>query len=262
MERLIPATKPHLEHSAPSSHFAASRAWLSNLTDGDVRTIANHIDATGYYCVPAFLSHDDVEHISKFVAKSIAAAGNETVTLDRRHLSGSWLDELADLPDFKDLFCRICREGYRQTPPDADLSPTLRCLTGVSQTRHSLLFHYDSYLLTGVIPIVIPGTGQRGDLLMIPNARKPRRSYVFNVADKILLDNPLTQVVLRALAPERLTRVSMVVGNLYLFSGYRSIHANDPVETGAVRATAIFHYADPHENSPLKRWLGRTHRGY
>ena len=38
-------------------------------------------------------------------------------------------------------------------------------------------------------------------------------------------------------------------GNLYLFWGYRTYHANFPVAGDAVRATMLLHYGDPHPSS-------------
>ena len=42
-------------------------------------------------------------------------------------------------------------------------------------------------------------------------------------------------------------RIKMVPGNLYLFWGYRSVHTNEPCDPASIRATALFHYANPHQ---------------
>jgi hypothetical protein len=41
----------------------------------------------------------------------------------------------------------------------------------------------------------------------------------------------------------------MSPGDIYFFWGYQSLHGNEPCYASSVRATALFHYADPHENS-------------
>jgi hypothetical protein len=84
---------------------------------------------------------------------------------------------------------------------------------------------------------------------MFANARKVRSSYFWNVADKIVLLNPVAQWVLHKAAKSRLlkpTRIPMVPGNAYFFWGYRSIHTNEPTDADKVRATALFHYGNPH----------------
>ena len=52
-----------------------------------------------------------------------------------------------------------------------------------------------------------------------------------------------------------LVRIKLKPGNLYLFWGYRSIHTNEPCDPDKTRATALFHYVDPHTDSRLKRAL-------
>jgi hypothetical protein len=88
-----------------------------------------------------------------------------------------------------------------------------------------------------------------GDLLMYPNTRKVRKTYLRNALDKVMLDNPISQRILRtAVNTERFSpkRIKMQPGNLYFFWGYRSIHTNEPCDADKVRATALFHFANPH----------------
>ncbi|HJE28492.1 MAG TPA: hypothetical protein K8U95_04800, partial [Pseudomonas nitrititolerans] len=56
----------------------------------------------------------------------------------------------------------------------------------------------------------------------------------------------------RLLRPQRL---QLVPGNLYLFWGYRTLHANEPCDPVSRRATAIFHYGDPHAGSLATRLI-------
>lgn len=137
----------------------------------------------------------------------------------------------------------------------------LRCLAGKTGLRHALRFHYDSYVVTALLPILISQQGEAGHLVMWPNRRPIRSWYFFNLLDKILLDNPATQLVLRSgfksgwLNPKR---IQMQPGNLYLFWGYRSVHANEACDPDKIRATALFHFADPHIESVLRRFTGRA----
>jgi hypothetical protein len=111
------------------------------------------------------------------------------------------------------------------------------------------LFHYDSYVVTVLIPIEIPTAGMTGDFLMLPNTRRVRKRYAANVIDKVILDNPVSQFLLRTLTKAnviRPTRIRMVPGNAYFFWGYRSVHTNEPCDSDRIRATALFHFANPH----------------
>ncbi|TCV67263.1 hypothetical protein [Neorhizobium sp. S3-V5DH] len=240
------------------SFLSNANTWLSNLSDSAVRDIATRINEDGIFWLPDFLATDDLQKMREFVAEAIARGGHQSVSLRSDELDGSGLDELAGSKPFRDLFSRLYLVGTGQPAPVVKFHQILRCLTGESVAKHSLMFHYDSYILTALIPVEIPATGKRGDFLIIPNTRQIRSNYVFNLADKVVLDNALVQRVLRARASNgKVKRVSMQPGALYLFWGYRSIHTNEPVDEGAVRATALYHYADPHADSFVKRQLGR-----
>lgn len=112
-------------------------------------------------------------------------------------------------------------------------------------------------MVTALVPIEIPQRGapsERGDLLLFANLRSMRSSVLFNVVEKALVQNAFsrklirTAIALRLLKPQRL---QLVPGNLYLFWGYRSLHANESCNPDYRRATAIFHYGDPHAGSLL-----------
>jgi hypothetical protein len=115
--------------------------------------------------------------------------------------------------------------------------------------------------VTALLPVIIPSQGSAGHLVMAPNWRPVRSSYLFNLLDKIILDNPATQYLLRLGFRSgllKLKQIPMVPGNLYLFWGYRSVHANEACDPDKIRATALFHFGDPHANSGLRRFTGRA----
>ena len=123
-----------------------------------------------------------------------------------------------------------------------------------------MVFHFDSYILTLLFPIEVPQGKDSGELIVLPNIRGIRRWYASNLIDKILLDNPIAQRVLRIMAkshPKRFVRIPLIPGNLYFFWGYRSIHTNAPCDADKIRATALFHYGDPHKDSKIKNSLRR-----
>jgi hypothetical protein len=141
------------------------------------------------------------------------------------------------------------------------LTQTLRCLTGNGGRRESLIFHYDSFVLTTIMPVCMPESGERGDLLMLPNRRRLRHSYLRNLVDKVLVDNKWVQTYLKnrfAMDDKAFTRIAMQPGHMYLFWGYRSLHTNLPVAEDALRATAVFHYHNVHGSSSLASRLRKS----
>ncbi|KRB49285.1 hypothetical protein ASE04_19165 [Rhizobium sp. Root708] len=238
--------------------LSGTSSTLGSLTDHQVRSIAQQIDATGIFCMKSFLSELGLAKARQFVNAKLDQREHKTVSLARDEMSGSGLDELAHSEQFKNFCARLYSIGFHHSAPEVEFYQILRCLTGRSAMEHSLMFHYDSYLITFLIPIEIPTEGPRGDFLIIPNTRGVRSTYAMNLVDKALVDNKLTQWLLRTLRlrdPKWMRRVHLSPGNLYIFWGYCSIHTNEPVDEHAVRATALFHYVDPHAESRLKRSL-------
>ncbi|WP_028749796.1 hypothetical protein [Rhizobium mesoamericanum] len=235
---------------------------LPVLSDGAIQQMFDEINTNGFCCVPNYIDAKDLQRMQGFVSGAVAHSHNEYVVFrGSEAVSGTGMDELATSAEFTSIFSRLYTLALGNPPPEVTFYQILRCLTGKGAANNSLIFHYDSYLITALIPVTIPGSGKRGDFLLFPNTRKVRAFYATNLVDKLLLDNRVTQFVLRRLARARnppLVRVPMVPGNLYLFWGYRSIHTNEPCDPDSVRATALFHFADPHANSSLKASLRQS----
>lgn len=228
---------------------------LPLLATVDVASLVSRIDRDGYACVPGFPGSADLERVRSFVAGAVRKSNGEyTGFTGTDSLAGSGLDEIGQSWDFRNLAERIYEAGTGEPASNQKFYQVLRCLAGRTSAAHSYFFHYDSYVLTILLPIEIPTGGRTGDLLMLPNMRRIRKTYLANVLDKVILDNRLSQLVLRGLIKARLlrvTRVKIVPGNLYFFWGYRSIHANEPCDPDQVRATALFHYANPHRGASM-----------
>ena len=209
------------------------------LFDQEIYSLVQDIDRHGYAVLTEYISRADIDVLRHFVRDAVAAAGNRALR-------------------------RVCMRVYEvatsRPASDQPYYQILRCLTGSSGRDHSMFFHFDSYVLTLLLPIEVPAGKDNGELIVLPNVRGIRRWYASNLIDKILLENPITQWVLRGMAkshPERFVRIPMVPGNLYFFWGYRSIHTNAPCDVDKIRATALFHYVDPHSDSKLKKLLRR-----
>ncbi len=215
--------------------------------------LVSELETKGFACIPNYVKQDDLKKMQHFVNTAIEHSGNEYVHFNGPDaVSGSGLEELAHSEQFVRLIHDLYEQGTGKPADNEEFYQVLRCLAGPSGQKNSLIFHYDSYVVTALIPIHIPAEGLAGDLLMYPNTRKIRNSYVHNAVDKVLLDNPITQKLLRGrIQAKRLRpiRIKMQPGNLYFFWGYRSIHTNEPCDPDKIRATALFHYKNPHRKA-------------
>lgn len=223
------------------------------MSDAQIGTLVGEIDTRGYGVIPGYVSPPDLQRMRDFAAAAVERNNGEYAGFTGpAAVAGSGLDELASSRAFRTLMERVYERGTGRSPPPDEFYQVMRCLSGQSVAKHSLLFHYDSYVLTSLIPIEIPTEGKQGDFLMFPNTRRIRSTYARNVADKVLLDNRLTQMALRTAVTRRWvkhTRIKMVPGDLYFFWGYRSIHTNEGCDVDKIRSTALFHYVNPHDKA-------------
>lgn len=235
------------------------RRWDEVTTDDDAARIAAEIDRQGYGMLTDYVSPSELEPIQAVAHAAVKASGGEyTGYTGAQAFTGTMLGELPQFPAFQTLCARLYELGSGQAAPKVEFHQVFRCLQGSSGQGHSYKFHYDSYVLTALLPIVIPEDGMRGDLLVLPSTRPLRRWYVTNLLDKLLVDNKVTQFFLKTAARhKKLNTVSikMEPGNIYFFWGYRSIHTNEPCDPDKLRATALLHYGDPHRDCRSRAWL-------
>jgi hypothetical protein len=245
-----------------TSSSAEGELLVAPVSDEVVKSIVSEMDHNGFGVLPNYLRSTDLQLLQSFVKGAVDNAGGEYVGFTGKNaVAGTILAKLSDSPEFQNLLRKVYEFGSGQAPPTQSLYQVLRCLKGSSGVRHSLIFHFDSYLVTALVPIIIPSEGKAGHLVMLPNVRRVRRFYWQNLLDKLFLDNKITQRILRrAFETNRLglKPVQMTPGSLYFFWGYRTVHANEACDPDNIRATALFHFGDPHTNSALRKLTGRA----
>jgi hypothetical protein len=227
----------------------------------DIEGLARSMRQTGFGVVEEFLPSADLQDMRSLVRAAVAQRGNQYAYLAGDALAGTIIDDLARSDRMLALLAGLYEEAVGAPPsPEATIHPALRCLLGNSGAKESLRFHYDSYMVTALLPIEIPTLGNRGDLLHYPNRRPVRRSALVNVVEKIAVQNPASRRLLAsrafrsALPPQR---QELEPGNLYVFWGYRSLHGNDRCDVDRLRATALFHFGDPHTDDRLVQVIQR-----
>ncbi|HVX76219.1 MAG TPA: hypothetical protein VHB49_08835 [Bradyrhizobium sp.] len=231
------------------------------LTDAEVAALVREIDRSGYAVLRQYVPQEDIDQLRGFVRETVAAAGGSYAALTGYSpIANTALGGMTNSVGLKSIFRRAYELAASTPAKDEGYHQVLRCLTGDLGQKNSLLFHFDSYVVTALLPIEVPAGKNTGELILLRNVRPIRKSYLTNLADKVALDNPLTQRVLRNMAAhnvDRFIKLPMVPGDLYFFWGYRSVHTNLPCDADKVRATALFHFGDPHCDSRLKHLLRR-----
>ncbi|TCK44758.1 hypothetical protein B0G84_3134 [Paraburkholderia sp. BL8N3] len=127
---------------------------------------------------------------------------------------------------------------------------TMRCV-GAAEHAHSHRRHFDSHLLTLLVPLQLADPSRfNGDLLFYTK-RRQSVSLLANVAYKFwhgfLRNLPFAwrcALTCRDLTRGRCERVPCAVGNVYVFNGFVTQHCNLHVESGE-RRSLLIHYYDP-----------------
>jgi hypothetical protein len=236
--------------------LAERMVTTADISELELDRLVADINRDGFGIIANYVGEHELNRMRMFVSEAINAAGQQYVGfVGKAAVSESAFADLSDSTSFRSLMTRIYERGTSCAAPKAELYQVLRCLAGESGKAHSLIFHYDSYVVTALIPVEIPRTGRSGDLVMLRHRRGIRKTYLANFIDKLFLDNRLTQSVLRLLHEKGIlpvTRIKMIPGNAYFFWGYQSIHANEACDSNHVRATAIYHFANPHAENKLR----------
>lgn len=150
---------------------------------------------------------------------------------------------------FRSVVAAACPQAASSDPAEIQV----RIVAGAPPRRKPLWFHYDSSVLTVVVPIVIPraAPGESGELILAPERRPYRRSAIANIVEKFVAQNDVYRRRFSRRLGDRGRVVPLEAGNAYLFWGYRSYHATLPIPADALRVTLVAHYGSPHGRSRL-----------
>jgi hypothetical protein len=235
-------------------------------SDEQVAALASSIDTAGFGVLEDAVSGRMVDQSRHYIEGQLRQHGGQYFGL----AGNEWIEEsplapLARSPQLECVLKSLYYHAMGELPPERSLAPSLRVLAGTVGLRHSYLFHYDSYVVTALVPLLIPDEPDElpGDLLLYPNMRRIRRSAIVNILEKVFVENSLACRAWRTSWMQRrfgARVVKMKPGNIYFFWGIRSLHANEACLVTSIRSTALFHYGDPHAGSFLKRLSARRHQ--
>jgi hypothetical protein len=179
--------------------------------------------------------------------------------------SGSAFRTLGLSKNFKKFLIDLSNRQAKKDTSNFDLLNYLRVVPGDKSSGQVLNFHFDAEVITALVPIDIPeGPPEKaGHLVAMPNLRKIRRFVIWNMVEKALLQNKLSQRLISYFTlrnGQQKYIYKLIPGNIYFFWGYRTLHANLPLDPAAIRATMLFHFGNPHEHSVLVKFIKSRHR--
>ncbi|RQH02095.1 hypothetical protein [Paraburkholderia dinghuensis] len=237
---------------------------FAQVSAASAQALARSMDESGVGILHNIVPHAILSQLRSFVADQIAQHGGQYIGFEGK----AWIADTCLSPLFEDaglhaLLRCLYEQKMRMPPPSDRIFPVLRVLTGTHGLRHAHNFHYDSYVVTILLPVLIPsGPGEPpGHLVMFPNVRNARRFAVVNILEKLLVEKLLKRLwrMPRVQQWQSAKIVPLTPGNLYFFWGMRSLHANQACLPTSVRCTALLHFGDPHEGSLFKGLSQRLH---
>ncbi|HCW48226.1 hypothetical protein [Mixta calida] len=224
------------------------------------------IETQGYAVLEKAVTGEGLMRFRQWVEEVSANSGQRYHAIfgDVEKIDRTPLAELSENVEFHQLMRQMAEKSLGRSLARQQILAVLRCVQGQSGKKKSNAFHYDASVITALLPIEIPQQGEaRGDLLLFPNLRRFRGSVLFNVIEKAIMQNPLSRHLLTWAIMHRLVKpmtLHLQPGNIYFFYGYRSFHANGVCDPAFRRATALFHFGDPHYGSMLTRSIVRVNR--
>ncbi|WP_053064198.1 hypothetical protein [Caballeronia mineralivorans] len=239
---------------------------LPSLSAADIDALAQAMDTTGFAVLRDVIAAPLIESMRVYIDGELKRRNVEYLGLAGPDwILDSPLAALSTSAALHKALAELYSHEMKQAPLESRIATSIRALSGGTGAKHSWLFHYDSYVVTALIPLQIPdGEGELpGDLVMYPNLRGVRRRPVFNIVEKLVVESPLACRLWKRSAVQRAMSartVRMRPGNIYFFWGMRSLHANQPCLPTSVRCTALFHFGDPHAGSLFKRLSARHHQ--
>lgn len=236
---------------------------MSEVTAMDTSAAAQaaDIDRNGFAVIKQYISAEVLEQGRAFIEQQAANHEGEYFAIHGiEALGGSIVAALALSAPLKETLAELYRlQTGREPAATEQIFPVIRCLQGRSGLKQSHFYHFDATAVTALLPLFIPTEGKHcGDLFIFPNLRRVRFNALRNVIEKAVLHNTISQKLVAFAVKRgwlRPIRLKLEPGNLYLFSGYRSLHANDQCDPAMLRATALFHFGNPHHDSLLARLL-------
>ena len=236
---------------------------LQAVSREDVEELNSAMNGYGVGVLRNVISDSVLERTRSYVKQALEKHNGQYFSLrGLEWIAESPLDAVFRSEGFHAVLKGLYEKAMDASPPSDRIAPSIRVLSGTLGLRHSNLFHYDSYVVTALVPILIPTRPDElpGHLVMFPNLRNVRRRAVVNIIEKALVESSAGRRLWRSHWAQRLLGARVVPlepGNIYFFWGMRALHANQPCLPESVRSTALFHFGDPHEKSIFKQFSQR-----
>jgi hypothetical protein len=224
----------------------------------DPGNVAETLDAKGICVIDDFCSPAVLGKMQSFIHSLTKSLGNEYYSYAGiENMPDSPIVELARSGEFREKLLAACNVGMgHDYATQKEIYHVLRVMIGETGVERAHQYHFDAFSITALLPIITPTVPDldNGHLLIYPNFRREYTGVFTNLLSKIRWQGKSArQKVQTEDFIEKRGRLKMVMkpGNLYLFWGTRCLHANERCDPASLRATALYHFGNPHFDSRI-----------
>ena len=232
-----------------------------------IRDCLDNLNKEGFHCFKNFIDEEEQSELENIVNNHIHKNNNKSFFLMNENLNNTFMNSEKFLDKFYKIFYDLSENENLLNYKKQKIFKNLRVIAQSKMHSTSFDFHFDAHQYTILVPIIIPDTGNQntnGNLIIFPNLRKKTRSLLINIIQKNIFQNKISKSILKFLSYKNVLKKKIIQfnqGDIYLFNGYRSLHGNQPVQVGHVRATLLLHFYDNFHNSKLIK-LNRRYRKF
>ena len=213
----------------------------------------NIINTSGFVEIENYISENELQALKKFIDTKLKENQNQYFFLTSEGRERTLLNDENFFKKIEELLKKTAVNFGIDIDENEKLYKVLRVVTGEKSKKVSLDFHFDAHLLTLLIPIYIPNreNSDNGNLVIIKNLRKLTKNIFVNIIQKIFYQSSVFKKVFINTGIVKSEILNLKPGNVYMFNGFRTLHANHEINPRDIRATILIHYYDIFRDSYL-----------
>ena len=213
----------------------------------------NIINTSGFVEIENYISENELQALKKFIDTKLKENQNQYFFLTSEGRERTLLNDENFFKKIEELLKKTAVNFGIDIDENEKLYKVLRVVTGEKSKKVSLDFHFDAHLLTLLIPIYIPNreNSNNGNLVIIRNLRKLTKNIFVNIIQKIFYQSSVFKKVFINTGIVKSEILNLKPGNVYMFNGFRTLHANHEINPRDIRATILIHYHDIFRDSYL-----------
>ena len=164
-----------------------------------VQDAVHNLNCSGIHCIENVIDDNLQKKFSEEVKLLLELKGKRQFSvIDVMSLENFSFKTLSQNDELTSFLIAVSKAALKKQISNSDSLNILRVISGKNKANQSFKFHYDAYSLTALIPIIIPDgpIEKSGHLIIFPNLRKFRFSFLKNLLEKIFFQNSFMRKIL------------------------------------------------------------------